>query len=376
MKKIFTMLALVLITVSVFAQATQKMSYQAIIRDAGNNLVTNHIVGMRISILQGSETGTVAYQETYNPNPQTNANGLVTLEIGSGVANTGTFADINWANGPYFIKTETDPVGETDYTITGTSQLLGVPYALFAKTSGDVSGTIAASHISGLQTSITNNPAVLANTAKRSYPHADSIKLSEIKGINTGDQDLSGKVDVIEGKGLSTNDYTVIDKSKVDALTHTIGETYGGGKVFYVYNGGLHGLIAATSDQATGIRWYGGSYTNTRARADGVGGGKANTVIIIAGQGPVDGDSFAATVCNEYSVTMSGVTYGDWYLPSLTELHLLYLQRNVVGGFTSTAYWSSTEANMDSAYGWGFDNGQQFYVGKANVYYVRAIRSF
>jgi uncharacterized protein (TIGR02145 family) len=116
------------------AQAPQKMSYQAVIRDNSNALVSNQIVGMQISILQGSANGAAVYAETQAPT--TNANGLVSLEIGGGNLVSGNFATINWANGPYFIKTETDPAGGTNYTITGTSQLLSVPFALYAATSG------------------------------------------------------------------------------------------------------------------------------------------------------------------------------------------------------------------------------------------------
>jgi len=159
-------------------------------------------------------------------------------------------------------------------------------------------------------------------------------------------------------------------------LLHTIGESYGGGIVFYVYDGGQHGLIAATSDQNTGISWYGGSYTDTRARANGVGAGLKNTAIIIANQGPVYGDGFAATMCSDYSVTVNGVTYGDWYLPSETELYLLYLQRSVVGGFAAAGYWSSTEISSTSAWVQYFDDGNQFYYPKEYTYHVRAIRAF
>ncbi len=118
-----------------FAQAPEKMSYQAVVRNTTNNLVTNQPVGMQISILQGSATGTAVYVETQTPT--SNANGLVSLEIGGGAVVSGNMATINWANGPYFIKTETDPTGGSSYTITGTSQLLSAPYALYAKTSGD-----------------------------------------------------------------------------------------------------------------------------------------------------------------------------------------------------------------------------------------------
>ncbi len=127
MRKIYTILVAILITSSVFAQAPQKMSYQAVIRDAGNSLVANHSIGMRISILQGTSA---IYVETQTST--TNANGLVSLEIGGGTVVSGAFSNINWASGLYSIKTETDPNGGTNYSIAGTSKLLSVPYALFA----------------------------------------------------------------------------------------------------------------------------------------------------------------------------------------------------------------------------------------------------
>jgi len=123
-------LAYLLINSSILAQAPQKMSYQAVIRNTSGALIASTSVGMKISILQGTATGTVAYSETQTAS--TNANGLVSLEIGSGTVVTGTFAGINWANGPYFIKIQTDPTGGVNYTITGTNQLMSVPYALFS----------------------------------------------------------------------------------------------------------------------------------------------------------------------------------------------------------------------------------------------------
>jgi hypothetical protein len=131
---IYSIVAGLLLTVSIFAQAPQKMSYQAVIRNSSNALITSTPVGMKISILQGSSTGTAVYVETQTPS--TNANGLVSLEIGTGAPITGTFAGVNWATGPYFIKTETDPTGGTAYSITGTNELMSVPYALFSANAG------------------------------------------------------------------------------------------------------------------------------------------------------------------------------------------------------------------------------------------------
>ena len=116
------------------------MSYQAVIHNSSNNLVTNQTIGMRISILQGSVTGTLVYVETQTPT--SNSNGLVSLEIGGGSILTGSFATINWANGPYYIKTEIDYTGGTNYSISGTTQLLSVPYALYAEKSGTTNAAI------------------------------------------------------------------------------------------------------------------------------------------------------------------------------------------------------------------------------------------
>lgn len=117
---------------SAFSQSPQKMSYQAVIRDAANNLIVNSLVIMRISILQTSVTGTVVYSET--DEVTTNANGLATLEIGGVNPDIGTLEDINWAAGPYYIKTETDPTGTySGFTISGTTELLSVPYAFLSE---------------------------------------------------------------------------------------------------------------------------------------------------------------------------------------------------------------------------------------------------
>jgi len=130
-------LAYCLISTLALAQAPHKISYQAVIRNASNALITNQNIGMRISILQGTSTGTSVYTETQTS--ITNANGLSSLQIGNGTVVSGNFTNINWANGPYFIKTETDPLGGLNYTITSTQQFLSVPYALYAATSGSTS---------------------------------------------------------------------------------------------------------------------------------------------------------------------------------------------------------------------------------------------
>ena len=136
MKRIFLVLTTVFLSGSMLAQPPEKISYQAVVRDTEDQLVTNSNIGMQVSILQDSPAGTAVYIERHFPT--TNENGLVTLEIGSGTVVTGSFTAIDWANGSFFIKTETDLNGGVSYTITGTSQILSVPYALHAKTAGNI----------------------------------------------------------------------------------------------------------------------------------------------------------------------------------------------------------------------------------------------
>lgn len=129
------MAAFLLLSATLFAQVPQKMSYQAVVRNASGNLVSNSTVGMRISILQGSATGSVVYSETQNP--VTNSNGLASFELGMGTVLSGTFSTIDWGNsGPFFVKTETDPAGGSNYSIVGTSEFLSVPYALYSLNPG------------------------------------------------------------------------------------------------------------------------------------------------------------------------------------------------------------------------------------------------
>ena len=193
MKKIYTILAAVLITANLFAQSPEKMSYQAIVRDGANNPLITTQVGVKISILQSTTNGTVVYTETQSPT--TNENGLLSIEIGGGVG----FDLIDWSNDLYFIKTETDPLGGTSYTIIGTSQLLSVPYALHAKTAEN----------------FTELDPVYTSSEAANIIADDITNLGNLSGSNTGDQDISGIAtnlsDITTLQGEQTTQNTAID---------------------------------------------------------------------------------------------------------------------------------------------------------------------
>lgn len=134
MKQLLTIFALFCLSASMFAQSPNKISYQAVVRNSANALIVNQAITMKITIVQGNPTGAQLFTEKHNTT--TNVNGLASIEIGTGTPIFGTFASIDWANGPYYLKTDTDPTGGTSYSITGITQMLSVPYALYAATAG------------------------------------------------------------------------------------------------------------------------------------------------------------------------------------------------------------------------------------------------
>ena len=369
MKKLFTFMVAVFLTATLWAQSPEKMSYQAVIRNSSEALVTNTTVGMQISILQGSASGTAVYVETQSPT--TNANGLISIKIGDGTVQSGDFTNIEWANGPYFIKTETDPAGGTDYTITGTSQLLSVPYALHAKTAESVSGTIT--ETDPVFTAWDKDYADLINTPAA----ADGSETKVTAGTNV----------TVTGSGTTASPYVVNATAGSGSTTYSVGDFAQGGIVFWVDETGQHGLVAAKKDQSTGVRWYAGTYGNTQAKGDGPFSGEANTSIIIAAQVAIgdDGSTYAARICNELQVTEGGKTYGDWYLPSKEELDLMYQNKATIdatagvnggSGFASAYYWSCTEGSNYGAWAQYFASGYQDNYGKDTTFRVRAVRAF
>ena len=197
MKKISILFILLALCVAdLFAQAPERFNYQAVIRNASNTLVTNATVGVRVSVLQGSADGNAVYVETHSVS--TNANGLLAVEIGGGKVEQGEFNGIDWANGPYFLKTETDPDGGSNYGVTITQQLLSVPYALYAKE--------AANGFSGDYNDLKNKPAIPQNVGELTND-AGYITLNDLpapaKGGGTNDAGViqttaCGEIDLCE----------------------------------------------------------------------------------------------------------------------------------------------------------------------------------
>lgn len=188
--------------------------------------------------------------------------------------------------------------------------------------------------------------------------------------------------------------------------TYAVGQSYGGGIIFFVYDNGQHGLIASPQDMqvpsvpTNTTTWSAVNGMNSTpdltslgTYADGIGGGMSNTMIITALFGASIGytntsGAYAALLCKGYSSTMDGITYADWYLPSKYELNLMYQKRAFIGNLTADYYWTSTEGDFSpptpplpiyTPYAWvqHMTMGDQTQALKSDNYMkTRAIRRF
>jgi hypothetical protein len=374
-------IAILFQTLNTYAQVPQKMSYQAIVRNASNNLVAKQQIGMQISIIKNDGAETVVYKETQVP--VTNDNGLISIEIGSGTT-TDDFSGIIWNDANYFVKTEIDPTGGTNYTVTSVSQLLSVPYALTAKS---ITGTISENQISDLQAYLTTE--VDGNIYN---------EIQDLSQVLSEDNDASGNK--ITNLSDPTNAQDAATKAYVDQLelqvktlknyitsSISIGDYYGGGVVFYILKPGdvgykvgeTHGLICAVNDFASS-EWN--NYDRELSGADGsvIGTGNQNTIDIVS-QCRGDYAYLAAELCD--ISTLNG--YSDWFLPSAGELAEMYQSKASINS-TATAnggtslnvgpYWSSTEFSSSSAISTYFDDGTSGGESKQTSRLVRAIRAF
>jgi hypothetical protein len=269
--KVILSFFLLFVSLSSFAQ--MGLNFQGVARNSSNAILANQQVNLRLSILQGSSTGTVEYTETRKVT--TNAQGLFNVVIGDANASSsiGDFSAIGWKNNPKYLKIEMDPAGGTSFTLLGTTQFQYVAYAHFANSvdAANITGIVplekggtGVSSLNALKTSLAIDNSLATKVDKitgkglssNDYTTAEKTKLEGITGKNTGDQDLSGyattsalalkinktkvdsslvlkasiskvdsglalKVDKITGKGLSSNDYTTAEKTKLAGITGT-----------------------------------------------------------------------------------------------------------------------------------------------------------
>lgn len=189
----------------VYGQSPQAFKYQAVVRDNANNILSNQNVALKILILEGSPSGNVVFSETHNI--ITNSFGLINLEIGTGTLLAGNFSSVNWGGNSHYVRIELDENGGSNYQVMGTSQLLSVPYALYAESSGGAGQTYTAgsgisitgnviSNISPDQNIIISGSG--ATTVSGTYPN---FTISSTDNVNDADADPVNELQTISQTG-------------------------------------------------------------------------------------------------------------------------------------------------------------------------------
>ena len=175
-----------------------------------------------------------------------------------------------------------------------------------------------------------------------------------------------------------------------------VGDFYGGGVVYYIFESGdigyvageTHGLIAAVEDQGVGVAWQAngvagpGYYVETGATATAIGTGSTNTTTIIGFLEDLGELPYAAGIARAYN----GGGLNDWFLPSKIELNKMRANTGTInttaaanggGDFEIANYWSSSESSLDMAVLKSFYNSNESPVYfKSSGYHVRAARAF
>ena len=206
-KKYFVLLFFFFLTIG-HAQSPEKFTYQSIIKTSAGYLLKNQDVGLKISVLFNSSNGIAVYSEEHTV--ESNNNGLVTLIIGEGVSSD-VFSDIDWGGGEFFLKVEVDPEGGINYTMNQTSQLLSVPYALYAENSSVNLSVIGQSYITYSGNQISANKIDASN---------DITGLSNV-GISGDYADLTNTPTLFDGDYTSlANKPTLFDGDYAN-LTNT-----------------------------------------------------------------------------------------------------------------------------------------------------------
>ncbi len=236
---LFSLLFLLIVTV--FSQAPNSFKYQSMLRKTDGSALTNQNISLRISILKGSLTGTSVYVETQSGT--TNSFGIINLNIGEGKIQSGSFINIDWSSSSYFAKVEIDETGGTNYTLSGTSQLLSVPYALYSGKSGngfnasDTAKWNAKSNFSGNYSDLKNKPFIPDTLKKLKLDAGNNIINNVASPINKGDAVNKSYVDINVAYSVSkTGDTLHLGKNKFVIIPNLSANNNGIGIITQVPN--------------------------------------------------------------------------------------------------------------------------------------------
>lgn len=299
----------------------QQFSYQAVVRDANSQLLRNQNIGVRISILEGSNSGTAMYVETHNA--QTDANGVLALSVGSGNATLGSMSAVHWGSATNFLKVEIDPAGGNNYSITSAQEMLSVPYALYAHTAGN--------GFSGNYYDLTHRPNIPVLPGNVSYFNNDAHYLTEVRlnaimdslltpYIQTIDSlnalilaqsalidNMMNALDTLSHNGFRCGIYTIKDFDGNEYNTLQIGNQCWMKENLRTthYGNGMPIPVGATTDYVNAYRYF----PNNQSSSAMTYGMLYNWAAVMNG----------ASSSNTVPSNVQGICPNGWHLPSKTE---------------------------------------------------------
>ncbi len=358
-------MALLFQSIVIIAQVPQKVSYQAVIRNASGELVKSGAVRIRISILQGSASGTVAYSETHTAT--SNANGLITINVGNGTPVTGTFPTINWRTSPYFLKVETDPTGGTNYTVTGNSEIVSTPYALFAATSLDnaydngrnITADAGAVEVDGTDGVVFKGtfgsgtiPATGSGSRLMWYPRKAAFRVGNVNGtqwdnVNIGNYSFASGI----GTKASGTASTAMGNSTTAGAEYSTAMGYGS-SASNSYATAIGSSVSASGFISTALGYYtlaSGDYSFA-AGANTTASGRYSTAL-----------GYFTTASNKYSTALGFLTIADdttstamgYKTTASGERSTAMGDSTIASGFASTAMGSHSKASGNYSLAFG-----------------------
>ncbi len=412
--------------ISLFAKAQvppEAFNYSAIARNASGQPLSSATIGIQISILKTSVSGSVQYSE--NHFVTTDAFGLFNLVIGTGAVQSGNISTIVWANDNYFVKVGMDVSGGTNFLTMGETQLLSVPYAMHTKTAqngfdrisnnGDtiflnngqffvlgnngnnssslVMPTLVTNYVSGITSNSATFNAAISNALdyqiiEKGFVYSTSpnpnLNSSKIQ-LGSGIINFNVTTDLLNPLFVHNTIYYVrsyvitentipVYGNEVSFTTLEVGQIgQGGGTVFFdkgIFSSGWRYLEITNSDQSISEQW-GCDGFDIQGTSNNVGSGQNNTSIIVSACNEIQ---FASKLCDNLTLG----SQNDWFLPSTGEINLIYVNSlNNALNFSNAFYWTST--SFDANYAYCFHGFQGLMPGNTNKYqlfYIRAVRAF
>lgn len=369
MKKLFFIIAVLMMGSAVWGQAPRAFKYQAVARNGAGEVLANQAVSFRISVLSGSAMGTAVYAETHS-GKTTNGFGLVDLEIGKGSVSMGLFSAISWESNSYFLKVEMDPAGGSAFQVMGTTPLLSVPYALHARTAEidnvndadhDVTNEIQALSISGALLSLSRGGGSVtlpSSVGGDGWGTQTVVTDATLAGQGTTTQPLKiAQQAATTGQVLKWSGSMWYPGTDMAGITLPYYEKCSTNVAFVIHNEkgiAIEGLVTNDTNQGTGTGVMGESRMDNGTGVYGLASATTGTTFALKGESKSD-NGFGLRAEATHT---SGSNFGVWGISNSSKGVGVYGYNNASTGTTC-----GVRGGVNSSSGFsGYFQGGKFHV--------------